>query len=217
MGWKVYKMNNTRNRRGVMLVFCAPSGAGKTTITRQFLENDDKISLSVSATTRAVRPGEEEGEHYFFKSVDDFKHMIADDELLEWAEVFGNYYGTPLGPVEQALTEGRDVLFDIDWQGARQLRDKGGDDVVSVFILPPSSGELERRLRDRGQDADDVIMKRMAKAGAEISHWEEFDYVLINDDLDRCIADVQHIIGAERIKRERQTGLPGFVKKLLTD
>ncbi|KJE36417.1 guanylate kinase [Thalassospira sp. HJ] len=210
-------MTDPHNRRGVMLVFCAPSGAGKTTITRQLLENDDKISLSVSATTREARPGEEEGKHYFFKSVDDFKHMIADDELLEWAEVFGNYYGTPLGPVDKALSEGRDVLFDIDWQGARQLRDKGGDDVVSVFILPPSSGELERRLRDRGQDADDVIMKRMAKAGAEISHWEEFDYVLINDDLDRCIADVRHIIGAERIKRERQTGLPGFVKKLLTD
>lgn len=210
-------MTDPHNRRGVMLVFCAPSGAGKTTITRQLLEKDDKISLSVSATTREARPGEEEGEHYFFKSVDDFKHMIANDELLEWAEVFGNYYGTPLAPVDKALSEGRDVLFDIDWQGARQLRDKGGEDAVSVFILPPSSGELERRLRDRGQDADDVIMKRMAKAGAEISHWEEFDYVLINDDLDRCIADVRHIIGAERIKRERQTGLPDFVKKLLTD
>jgi len=210
-------MTDPHNRRGVMLVFCAPSGAGKTTITRQLLENDDKISLSVSATTREARPGEEEGEHYFFKSVDDFKHMIADDELLEWAEVFGNYYGTPLGPVENALSEGRDVLFDIDWQGARQLRDKGGGDVVSVSILPPSSGEVGRRLRDRGQDPDHVIMKRMAKAGAEISHWEEFDYVLINDDLDRCIDDVRHIIGAERIKRERQTGLPDFVKKLLTD
>ena len=197
-------MTDPHNRRGVMLVFCAPSGAGKTTITRQLLEKDDRISLSVSATTRDARPGEEEGKHYFFKSVDAFKHMIADDELLEWAEVFGNYYGTPKAPVEKALSDGHDVLFDIDWQGARQLRDKGGADVVSVFILPPSSAELERRLRDRGQDADDVIMKRMAKAGAEISHWEEFDYVLINDDLERCLADVQHIVGAERIKRGRQ-------------
>jgi guanylate kinase len=210
-------MTDPNNRRGVMLVFCAPSGAGKTTITRQLLEKDDRISLSVSATTRDARRGEEEGKHYFFKSVDDFKHMIADDELLEWAEVFGNYYGTPMAPVEKALSEGRDVLFDIDWQGARQLREKGGNDVVSVFILPPSSVELERRLRDRGQDADDVIMKRMAKAGAEISHWEEFDYVLINDDLDRCLADVEHIIGAERMRRQRQSVLPGFVKKLLTD
>ncbi|WP_430475852.1 guanylate kinase [Thalassospira lucentensis] len=210
-------MVDQNNRRGVMLVFCAPSGAGKTTITRQLLEKDDRISLSVSATTREARPGEEEGTHYFFKSVDDFKHMIAEDALLEWAEVFGNYYGTPIAPVEKALSEGRDVLFDIDWQGARQLREKGGADVVSVFVLPPSSAELERRLRDRGQDADGVIMKRMAKAGAEISHWEEFDYVLINDDLERCLADVEHIIGAERMKRARQSVLPGFVKKLLTD
>ncbi|WP_339860545.1 guanylate kinase [Thalassospira alkalitolerans] len=210
-------MTDQTKRRGVMLVFCAPSGAGKTTITRQILEKDSQISLSVSATTREARPGEDEGTHYFFKSVDAFKHMIADDELLEWAEVFGNYYGTPGAPVEKALSEGRDVLFDIDWQGARQIREKGGDDVVSVFILPPSSGELERRLRDRGQDSDEVIMKRMAKAGAEISHWEEFDYVLVNDDLERCLADVEHIIGAERVKRERQSQLPGFVKKLLTD
>ena len=210
-------MTEQASRRGLMLVFCAPSGAGKTTITRQLLEKDHKISLSVSATTRESRPGYAEGTHYCFKSFDEFKHMIADDELLEWAEVFGNYYGTPMAPVEKALSKGHDVLFDIDWQGARQLREKGGDDVVSVFVLPPSSGELERRLRDRGQDADDVIMKRMAKAGAEISHWEEFDYVLINDDLERCLADVEHIIGAERVKRARQTGLPGFVKKLLTD
>ena len=187
-------MTDQTKRRGVMLVFCAPSGAGKTTITRQILEKDSQISLSVSATTREARPGED-----------------------EWAEVFGNYYGTPGAPVEKALSEGRDVLFDIDWQGARQIREKGGDDVVSVFILPPSSGELERRLRDRGQDSDEVIMKRMAKAGAEISHWEEFDYVLVNDDLERCLADVEHIIGAERVKRERQSQLPGFVKKLLTD
>lgn len=210
-------MIDSHKRRGVMLVFCAPSGAGKTTITRQLLATDNQISLSVSATTRDARPGEEEAIHYFFKSVDGFKHMIADDELLEWAEVFGNYYGTPRQPVEQALSEGRDVLFDIDWQGARQLREKGGDDVVSIFVLPPSSAELERRLRDRGQDADDVIMKRMAKAGAEISHWEEFDYVLVNDDLQQCLASVQHIIGAERVKRERQMELNAFVKKLLTD
>jgi guanylate kinase len=210
-------MFDTTSRRGVMLVFCAPSGAGKTTITRQLLEKDHQISLSVSATTRESRPGEDEGVHYFFKSVEGFKHMIAEDELLEWAEVFGNYYGTPRAPVEKALSEGHDVLFDIDWQGARQLREKAGDDVVSIFILPPSSGELERRLRDRGQDADDVIMKRMAKAGAEISHWEEFDYVLVNDDLDHCLQSVEHIIGAERLKRERQQALPAFVKKLLTD
>ncbi|MFH1804099.1 MAG: guanylate kinase [Pseudomonadota bacterium] len=200
-----------------MLVFCAPSGAGKTTITRQLLEKDDQISLSVSATTRAARPGEDEGVHYFFKSVEGFKHMIADDELLEWAEVYGNYYGTPRQPVEDALSSGHDVLFDIDWQGARQLREKAGDDVVSIFVLPPSSAELERRLRDRGQDEDDVIMKRMAKAGAEISHWAEFDYVLINDNLDRCLASVEHIIGAERLKRDRQQQLPAFVKKLLTE
>jgi len=195
-------------RRGVLFVLSSPSGAGKTTLTRRLLESDAAVTLSISATTRPPRAGEVEGEHYFFVSDQQFGAMLAGEELLEHATVFGHRYGTPRAPVEAAIRAGRDVLFDVDWQGAQQLRaSELGQSVVAVFILPPSIAELERRLRGRGVDGAEVIERRMAKARDEISHWAEYDYVLINDDLDRCLSRIGTIIAAERLRWVRQKWL----------
>jgi guanylate kinase len=201
-------------RRGTMLVLSSPSGAGKTTLSRMLLEVDPAVELSVSATTRPQRPGEVDGRHYHFVDRARFDEMIRGDELLEWAEVFGHHYGTPRAPVEAALSRGHDVLFDIDWQGTQQLREKARNDLVSVFVLPPSVPELERRLTTRAQDDAAVIHSRMAKASDEMSHWAEYDYVVINHDLDQAFADVRAILAAERLKRERQPGLSAFVRGL---
>jgi guanylate kinase len=201
-------------RRGLMLVLSSPSGAGKTTLSRKLLEADPMVDLSISVTTRKQRPGELAGEHYHFVDQASFDRMVASAELLEWAQVFGNGYGTPRAPVEAALAQGRDVLFDIDWQGTQQLREKARGDLVSVFVLPPSIPELERRLHRRAQDTDEVIRARMAKVFDELSHWAEYDYVVINNAIDRAFTDVQAILAAERLKRERQTGLSTFVRGL---
>ena len=201
-------------RRGVMLALSSPSGAGKTTLSRKLLETDPTLELSVSVTTRPKREGEIEGRDYRFIDRLRFDHMVRGGELLEWAEVFDNCYGTPRAPVLSALADGRDVLFDIDWQGTQQLREKARSDLVSVFVLPPSVAELERRLKTRAADSDEVIHRRMAKAHDEMSHWAEYDYVVINRSLDRAFADVRAILAAERLRRERQTGLSGFVRAL---
>jgi guanylate kinase len=201
-------------RRGMMLVLSSPSGAGKTTLSRMLLTVDRNIELSISVTTRPKRPGEVSGRHYHFIDRKRFDQLVRNDELLEYAEVFGNFYGTPRKPVERALKQGRDVLFDIDWQGTQQLRERARDDLVSVFLLPPSSGELARRLHTRAQDEKKVIHARMAKASGEMSHWPEYDYVVINRDLDRAFNDVRAILAAERLKRERQIGLAAFVRGL---
>jgi guanylate kinase len=201
-------------RRGLMLVLSSPSGAGKTTLSRRLLDGDKSVSLSVSVTTRKSRPGEKEGRDYRFIDRKHFDAMVDNNELLEWAEVFDNYYGTPAKPVMDALAAGRDVLFDIDWQGTQQLRDKARGDLVSVFVLPPSIPELERRLRSRAQDDYETIHRRMAKAADEMSHWAEYDYVVVNHDLDQAFADVSAVLAAERVKRERQIGLSDFVRGL---
>jgi guanylate kinase len=201
-------------RRGTMLVLSSPSGAGKTTLSRMLLEVDPGVDLSVSVTTRPQRPGEIDGRHYHFIDRERFDAMARDGELLESAEVFGHRYGTPRAAVEAALARGQDVLFDIDWQGTQQLREKARSDLVSVFVLPPAIPELERRLKARAQDQDDVIRTRMAKAADEMSHWAEYDYVVINRDLDQAFADIRAILAAERLKRERQTGLSAFVRGL---
>jgi guanylate kinase len=201
-------------RRGLMLVLSSPSGAGKTTLSRMLLEHDRGIELSISVTTRAKRRGEVNGRHYHFIDRKKFDQLVRDGDLLEYAEVFGNGYGTPRKPVEKALKQGRDVLFDIDWQGTQQLRERARDDLVSVFLLPPSSGELSRRLHTRALDDKKVIRARMAKSGDEMSHWPEYDYVVVNRDLDRAFGDVRAILHAERLKRERQTGLSAFVRGL---
>ncbi len=201
-------------RRGLMLVLSSPSGAGKTTLSRMLLERYSTIELSISVTTRKPRPGEAEGKDYHFVDARSFDAMVACGDLLEWAEVFGSRYGTPRAPVERALAMGRDVLFDIDWQGTQQLREKGRDDLVSVFVLPPSVADLEARLRTRAQDADHVIRARMAKAANEMSHWAEYDYVVINRDVWRAFEDVCAILAAERLRRERQIGLSAFVRSL---
>jgi guanylate kinase len=201
-------------RRGILFVVSSPSGAGKSTISRKLLAADSGLEMSVSATTRPMRPGEVDGVDYHFVDTAKFKDMVANHEFLEWAHVFGHRYGTPHGAVEQALSEGRDVLFDIDWQGAQQLYQLAGGDVVRVFIFPPSMEELERRLTARGTDSQEVIDARMARAAAEISHWDGYDYVLVNDDVDACFAKVQKVLDAERLKRSRQTGLIGFVRGL---
>jgi guanylate kinase len=203
-------------RRGFMLVLSSPSGAGKTTISRRLLDSDDNLSLSISATTRPPRPSEDEGKDYFFVSQERFATMVAGGELLEHAVVFGNNYGTPRAPVEQALERGRDVLFDIDWQGTQQLRETAREDLVSVFILPPSTAELERRLHARAQDSDEVVRGRMAKAADEMSHWAEYDYIIINDNLESSVTQVEAIITAERLRRERRIGLRAFVETLRT-
>jgi guanylate kinase len=197
-----------------MLVLAAPSGCGKSTISRHILADDDNIQLSVSATTRAPRPREVDGEHYYFMKEDDFKAKAAKGEFLEWAEVFGRFYGTPKAPVEEALSQGKDVFFDIDWQGAEQLRKSAPDDLVWVCILPPSKQALEDRLRARGQDSDEVIATRMAEAKSESSHWVDADYVVVNDHLDKATAQVQAILRAERLKRVRRTGLKAFVDSM---
>lgn len=202
------------SRRGLMLVLSSPSGAGKTTLSRLLLDKDAAIDLSISVTTRQRRPGEVNGRDYHFIDAERFRAMKKNGELLEWAEVFGNFYGTPRAPVERTLSRGKDVLFDIDWQGANQLRRKVRDDLVTVFVLPPSAPELHRRLRTRAQDSEAVIRRRMAEAGKEISHWGEYDYVIINFDVQDALASLRAILAVERMKRSRQVGLEGFVRKL---
>ncbi len=201
-------------RRGLMLVLSSPSGAGKTTLSRRLLAEDANLQLSVSVTTRPPRPGEREGVDYHFIDRAAYDAMVAKGELLEWAQVFDHCYGTPRAPVEAAMKAGRDVLFDIDWQGTQQLRDAVKADVVSVFVLPPSVAELERRLRRRAQDSDETIRRRMTKAADEMSHWAEYDYVVINHDVAEAFADVRAILAAERLKRGRQIGLAEFVRAL---
>ena len=201
-------------RRGLMLVLSSPSGAGKTTLSRLLLDEDKSIELSISVTTRPRRRGEVGGRHYHFIDADRFASMVRNGDLLEWAEVFGHRYGTPRAPVERALAAGRDILFDIDWQGANKLRRKVGGDLVTIFVLPPSAAELGRRLKRRAQDSETVIRRRMAEAGREMSHWREYDYVLINADLERAFAELRAILAAERLKRARQTRLALFVREL---
>ncbi len=201
-------------RRGLMLVFSSPSGAGKTTISRKLLDKDDNLELSISATTRPRRPGEVNGKDYFFVSSEQFEAMVARGEMLEHAQVFDHRYGTPREPVEKALQAGRDVLFDIDWQGTQQVADKAPRDLVRVFVLPPSVKELERRLYARARDPEDVVRSRMAKAADELSHWAEYDYIIVNHDIAQSLADVQSILHAERLRRERRVGLRDFVETL---
>jgi guanylate kinase len=201
-------------RRGLMLVLSSPSGAGKTTLSRMLLKADRHVELSVSVTTRPQRRGEVDGRDYHFIDLVRFEGMVKSAKLLEWAEVFGHRYGTPRIPVEKALRAGRDVLFDIDWQGTQQLREKARDDLVSVFILPPTAKELERRLERRAQDSRTVIGARMAKASGEMSHWPEYDYVIVNRDKKDAFTEVRAILAAERLKRERQIGLSAFVRDL---
>ncbi|NNE59231.1 MAG: guanylate kinase [Hellea sp.] len=198
-----------------MIILSSPSGAGKTTLTRQLLSENQKMTMSVSATTRKPRPGEIDGKDYFFVSKEEFSNMIDEDEFLEHAKVFDNYYGTPRGPVEEALSQGHDVIFDIDWQGAQQLTQAASDDLVKIFVLPPNMQELEKRLRSRAQDSDDVIARRMSKSEAEISHWAEYDYVIVNEDIDLAMAELSAVIIAERQKRKRQLWLGPFVKSLV--
>jgi len=204
-------------RRGLLFVLSSPSGAGKSTLAAKLLASDADIQMSISATTRAPRPGEVDGQDYHFVDTPTFKHMAADGAFLEWAHVFGHRYGTPKAPVEAMLDNGRDVLFDIDWQGTQQLYQEAGSDVVRIFILPPSIGELERRLRSRATDSDDVIAKRMDRARAEIGHWDGYDYVLVNDDVDACFAKIEDILSAERLRRGRQKGLIGFARELMRE
>ncbi len=203
-------------RRGLMLVLSSPSGAGKTTLSRRLLALDGNLTLSISMTTRSPRPDEREGVDYQFVTREAFEAAVARNALLEHAVVFDRLYGTPREPVMVALAAGRDVLFDIDWQGTQQLKESAREDLVSVFVLPPSHAELERRLKARAQDADDVVAARMAKAAGEISHWAEYDYVIVNDDLERALRDIIAILAAERLKRTRQVGLSDFVRHLLS-
>lgn len=202
-------------RRGLLIILSSPSGAGKTTLARRLLAADPAVAFSVSATTRPPRPGEVDGREYHFTTRAEFQAMVARGDLLEHAEVFGNLYGSPRAPIERAMAEGRDTLFDIDWQGGQQIRNSPlGREVVSIFILPPSLSELERRLRARGQDSAEVIAGRMARALDEVSHWAEYDYVLVNRDLDATEAQVRHIVEVERLRRDRQPWLNDFVRAL---
>lgn len=207
-------------RRGLLFILSSPSGAGKTTLSRQLLDRyknaaaHESIAMSVSVTTRPKRPGEEHGRDYFFVKPEEYQNMVASAELLEYAHVFEYHYGTPAKFVREKIQKGTDVLFDIDWQGTRQLAEKNRDDLVSIFILPPSMEELERRLKTRAQDSDETVKKRMSKAEAEISHWQEYDYVLINQDLTQTLEKIDTILKAERLKRVRQEGLSSFVKSL---
>ncbi|SHN55846.1 guanylate kinase [Erythrobacter sanguineus] len=203
------------HRRGLMFILSSPSGAGKTTLSKMLLARDSEIKLSVSATTRPPRAGEIDGVHYHFVTPERFDQMIDEDDFYEWAEVFGHRYGTPKGIIRAALKEGQDFLFDIDWQGTQQLYQKDQQDVVRVFILPPSIAELRRRLQGRATDSAEVIEARMERARAEISHWDGYDYVIINDDVNICFAKVSAILEAERMKRQRQTGLIPFVRGLM--
>lgn len=205
----------SKTRRGMLVVLSSPSGAGKSTLTRRLLAEYDDVMLSISATTRRARPGEADGTHYFFVSQQEFDDMVSRGDMLETAQVFENSYGSPREPVERAIVSGRDVLFDVDWQGAQQLRQSALRElVVSIFLLPPSIGELERRLYSRAADDEDVIARRMSKAFDEISHWAEYDYVLINDDLERCYSEIETIIAAERLRRDRQNWLLPTVDRL---
>jgi guanylate kinase len=204
-------------RRGLMLVLSSPSGAGKTTIARKLLEQDPGIEISVSHTTRKMRKGERDGKDYHFVNHDTFTKMRDHGEFLEWAVVFDNYYGTTRRPVEEALAAGRDVLFDVDWQGAASLRAKAGDDVVTVFILPPTAADLEQRLNVRAQDPPEIVRRRMLGASNEIQHWTEYDYVVVNYDIDRSVAAIRAILTAERLRRTRLTGLKRFVQNLLAE
>ena len=201
-------------RRGLMLVLSSPSGAGKTTLSRRLLQTDNFIVMSVSATTRAKRPNEVDGSDYLFLAEAEFERRVKANEFIEHALVFGHRYGTPRKPVMDALAQGRDMLFDIDWQGTQQLKQQARDDVVTVFVLPPSKAELERRLRLRAQDAEEVVARRMAKANDEISHWAEYDYIIVNDDAMRAQTQLESILAAERLKRTRQIGIPAFVSGL---
>ena len=206
--------SNRIARRGLMLVLSLPSGAGKTTISRLLLERDKSLSMSISTTTRPIRPGEKDNRDYHFVDPTEFNLMVNRQEFLEHAKVFGNYYGTPRAAVEEALAGGSDVIFDIDWQGAQQLGEVAGEDLVRVFILPPSTDELNRRLRRRAQDTPDVVASRMAKAADEMSHWAEYDFIVINEDVETSVAQVQAILAAERLRRQRQIGLSELVKRL---
>ena len=202
-------------RRGLLFVLSSPSGAGKTTITRALLDRDEELTISISVTTRQPRPGEVDGQDYHFITKEEFDRMVEKKELLEHAKVFGNYYGTPLAPVEDALEKSQDIIFDIDWQGTQQLYQRMETDVVRVFLLPPSLDELRRRLTARATDSAEVIAARMERAQAEISHWDGYDYVVVNDHIDECFARVVQILAAERLRRARQTGLVGFVRELM--
>jgi len=202
-------------RRGVLFVLSSPSGAGKSTIARKLLADEPDLGMSVSATTRSIRPGEVDGKDYHFVDIEHFREMVADNQFLEWAHVFDHRYGTPRAPVEAMLAAGQDVLFDIDWQGAQQLFQIAGGDVVRVFILPPSMEELHRRLEARGTDSVEVIDGRMSRAAAEVSHWDSYDYVLVNDDVESCFRSVKMILAAERLKRSRQTGMIGLIRRLM--
>ena len=215
MGQTLNLTDDTLHRRGLMFILSSPSGAGKTTLSRMLLAADNEIKLSVSATTRPPRPGEIDGVHYSFVTPDRFQQMIDEDDFYEWAEVFGYRYGTPKGAIRTALKEGQDFLFDIDWQGTQQLYQKDQQDVVRVFILPPSIDELHRRLQGRATDSAEVIAARMERARAEISHWDGYDYVIINDDVAECFEKIRAILEAERMKRARQTGLIPFVRGLM--
>jgi guanylate kinase len=205
------------SRRGLMLVLSSPSGAGKSTIARNLLESDQSLELSVSVTTRARRGSEIDNVHYHFISVTDFERLRDTDALLEWAEVHGNFYGTPREPAEKAMAEGRDMLFDIDWQGAVQLNQKMRADIVSIFILPPSMTELKARLMRRAEDAPQAIAKRLKNARVELEHWREYDFIVVNDDLDRAFGEVKSIVTAERLRRDRRPGLFDFVSRLLDE
>lgn len=204
----------TMTRRGLLLILSSPSGAGKSTLSRKLMAWDQDLSFSVSATTRSPRTGEVDGREYYFKTRAEFQAMVKDGQMLEHAEVFGNFYGSPRGPVEDAMTQGRDTLFDIDWQGGQQIKQAMRGDVVSIFILPPSIAELESRLRGRAQDSEQVIAQRMAKSQAEISHWMEYDYVIVNRDLDTAFGELVTILQAERLRRDRQPHLADFVRGL---
>lgn len=202
-------------RRGILIILSSPSGAGKSTLSRRVLEDDPEVVFSISATTRQPRSGEEHGREYYFHTRQEFEDLVANDGMLEHAEVFGNLYGSPRAPVEEAIEAGKDVLFDVDWQGGQQIRNSPlKDSTVSIFILPPSISELEERLVSRGQDSQDVVAKRMSQSQSEISHWAEYDYVLINDDVDKAEHELRSILQAERLRRERQPKLVNFVKSL---
>ena len=205
----------TRRRRGLLVVLSSPSGAGKSTISRMLMNSDREVTMSVSATTRPKRPGETDDVDYHFVDDEEFQRMISSGDFVEWAPVFGHRYGTPKNPVKAALREGRDILFDIDWQGTQQLQAAMGEDLVTIFILPPSMAELERRLRARGTDTEEVIQDRMARAAGEISHWPEYEYVLVNRDMEECLGQVRAIVAAERLKKNRQADLVPFVRGLI--